>query len=62
MEDHSTLSSSAKADDPVITDGEAFTGSSAFADDDNGKVGLYIPLARPRPGFWRFRCGENSTK
>jgi hypothetical protein len=31
----STSSSSAQADDPVITAALAFTGSSAFADDDN---------------------------
>ena len=37
---------------PKVADG-------ACAGHDNDKVALYIPLARPRPGFWRFRHDEN---
>ena len=35
------------------------TGKVARAGHDNDGLALYIPLARPRPGFWRLRPNEN---
>src|SRR5580658_679248 len=60
-----TLSSSAKADDPVITDaadqksaprlmGGPPSRAMTRAGHDNSQTVLYIPLARPRPGFRRL--------